>query len=85
VVSWWWIFLNKRRITMSSNFKTVEFTCKFKMEINAKDNMTEEQIKETIYENFETVIEYGSNDFDESDEYSAYMTFDNIENIKIIE
>jgi hypothetical protein len=67
---------------MSNEFKTIEFDCKFKMQVKIDDNMTNEEIVNQIQNNFEMVMEYGSSSCDESDEYSAYMVLDDIKNIK---
>jgi Uri superfamily endonuclease len=64
-----------------NEFKTVEFNCKIKMQVKITDDMTEEEKKEQIIDNFETVLEYGSNDFVESSDYSPYIIMDDIKNI----
>jgi hypothetical protein len=64
-----------------SGFKTIEFNCKIKMQVKITDDMTEEEKKDKITENFETVLEYGQNDIDQSEDYSGYIIMDDIKNI----
>jgi Uri superfamily endonuclease len=66
-------------------FKMVEFDCKFKMQVKIDEGMSEEEIIGKIEENFEFVQEYGSSSCDDADDYSAYMTFDDVKNLKIVE
>jgi len=71
---------------MATEFKDIEFTCTFKMQIKVPDHAaSKEEIVDQIEESFEFVTEYGSSACDYTDDYSAYMTFDNIQDIKIVE
>jgi len=61
-----------------AEFKMVDFVCSLQMQVKIEDNATNEEIIDRIAETFELVCEYGSSDFDESEEFSAYIIMDNI-------
>jgi len=67
---------------MDGEFKMIEFTCKFNMQIKIKDNMTKEEVIQRIEENFDFVREYGASECDDTDDYSAYMGITDIDNIE---
>lgn len=66
-------------------FKIVEFDCKFKMQVRVDESMSEEEIIDKIDESFNFVTGYGSSACDYVEEFSGYMTFSDVKNIKIIE
>jgi len=68
---------------MTEDFKMIEFNCNIKMQVKMDYEMTEGQIKEAIGANFDFVTEYGSEACEYTDEFSAYILLDNIENIKL--
>lgn len=61
-----------------AKFKMVDFVCCLKMQVQIEDNATNEEIIEKIEETFDLIHEYGSRDFDEIEDFSAYMIMDNI-------
>lgn len=68
-----------------SDFKMIEFDCKLKMQVAITDDMTEEEIIEKIEESFDFFTECASPECDFSDEYSAYMTYENMLNLKVLD
>ena len=61
-----------------AEFKMVTFVCSLQMQVKIEDDATDEEIIDKIAETFDLVHEYGSSQFDEIEDYSAYISMDNI-------
>jgi len=61
-----------------AEFKMVDFVCSLRMQVKIEDNATNEEIIDKIEETFDLFHEYRASEFDDIEDYSAYITMDNI-------